>query len=70
MVDNLITYEGWDEMDTGVFQFYQVHFIADFGPFRVNEEFEFLVVDFHKGLMEGVLEGQEKSCKLKLAVGN
>lgn len=47
---------GWDDLDTLVFNFYDVIFTGDFGVFKEGESFSSISVFYDKGLIEAYNE--------------
>lgn len=65
-----ILWKGIDINGPGQFQFYNVSFTEDFGPFKKNEFIDTLYMDHEKGLVEQYDdEGNVvKGCRVKYTV--
>jgi len=51
-IPGLMTGNGWDDMDTSTFMFYDVEFLQDFGPVKQGQRFGSVVVCYEKQVIE------------------
>lgn len=49
MEREFFTWNGWDQLDTMCFVFYDCTLIKDIGTHKVGEQFKVIDVDFEKG---------------------
>lgn len=55
-----LTWNGWDQADVMIFQFYDVEFTEDFGTFKKGDKFSSISVNYSSGILEAYDEfGQE-----------
>lgn len=53
MVKYLFTWNSWDIIDDMCFQYNGVEFISNFGVFKKGEKYEWLVISYESGFIEG-----------------
>jgi hypothetical protein len=51
MERQLFYWDGWDDIETGVYQFYKVVLKTKVGSFEPGEKFDAAVVDYQKGIL-------------------
>lgn len=51
-MNDLLSFDGWDEGDVGQIQLYDVVFSRDFGVFKKDEKVKTLTVDHNAGTMQ------------------
>lgn len=69
MISDLLTWEGWDDVDTFVFQYYNIKLLTQIGNFKPATEFEVATIDYDKGTITlWNSETEEYTYNLKLIV--
>jgi hypothetical protein len=66
----IFSWESWSDIDSGHFQFEDVKFLKDFGPFKAGEVVYCLTVNYQSGKMEAFYHVEDetpKVCKFTLA---
>ena len=70
MERQLFECSGWDDLDTGIFQYYNVFLKRKVGKFSSGEAFELAVMDYQSGILTLQRAGEEWKFKLTLEISD
>lgn len=69
MEKNLFTWDGWDTIDTVVFQFYSCTLVCDIFEHKTGDSFDLILMNYDEGTITLQKGNKEWNYKLNLEVG-